>query len=132
MGDQLNVNGDVMQQSGCAEDSSTSSYVMRQVTYDEAVHFKWAVEEKWNPGLHDLKGFFGIDPHGFFTGYLNSEPIACMSLVRHSESYAFVGYYIVKPPHRGKGYGLKLWNFGTAPVHRIDLQLCVRIWFFSS
>ena len=33
-----------------------------------------------------------------------------MSAVRYGERFGFLGLYIVKPQHRGKGFGIKLWR----------------------
>ena len=72
----------------------------------------WAAREGWNPGLHDRDSFFAADPHGFFIGLLDNEPIASISAVRYGDSFGFMGFYIVKPEFRGKGYGIQLWNAG--------------------
>jgi len=48
-----------------------------------------AASEGWNPGLHDAKCFYYVDPHGFLIGLLNGEPIGCISAVclsQHSVS----------------------------------------------
>ncbi len=72
----------------------------------------WAAEEGWNPGIHDADCFYGADPNGFLIGYLGDEPIATISVIKYSETYGFLGFYIVKPEYRGKGYGIKIWNAG--------------------
>jgi GNAT superfamily N-acetyltransferase len=43
-------------------------------------------------------------------GLLDGEPIASISGVAYDEGFGFLGFYIVKPGHRGKGYGLRIWN----------------------
>lgn len=72
----------------------------------------WARIEGWNPGLNDGLPFFVTDPAGFFIGELNHKPIATISAIRYSNSFGFIGLYIVAPEHRGKGYGLALWQHG--------------------
>lgn len=54
--------------------------------------------------------FFALDPEGFFLGVLDGEVIGCCSGVAYDDTYGFVGYYIVDPAHRGKGYGLPLFE----------------------
>jgi GNAT superfamily N-acetyltransferase len=74
----------------------------------------WAAEEGWNPGRHDADAFFTADPNGFLIGRLGDEPIASISVVRYGASFGFLGFYIVRPEHRGQGYGLAIWNAGMA------------------
>jgi len=73
---------------------------------------EWAAQEGWNPGLHDAQSFFAADPNGFLIGKMRGEPIATISVVKYSESFGFLGLYIVKPQYRGKGYGIQIWNAG--------------------
>jgi GNAT superfamily N-acetyltransferase len=74
----------------------------------------WAAAEGWNPGLHDANCFYAADPDGFLIGLLGDEPVATISAVRYGTSFGFVGFYIVAPAHRGRGYGLKIWNTALA------------------
>lgn len=76
----------------------------------------WAAAEGWNPGLRDADCFHRADPDGFHVGLLNGEPIASISAVRYGDTFAFVGFYIVRPEHRGNGYGLRLWNAALATL----------------
>ncbi|KLN60578.1 hypothetical protein WH96_11755 [Kiloniella spongiae] len=70
-----------------------------------------AAGEGWNPGLRDIECFYQADKSGFFIGLLNGEPIACISAVKYGEDYGFVGFYIVREPWRGKGFGLAIWDY---------------------
>ena len=47
----------------------------------------------------------------FYIGELNGQRISCLAVVKHGESCASVGHYIVLKAFRGKGYGLKTWKF---------------------
>ena len=90
---------------------------MRRMTRDELdVVVGWAVDEGWDPGLTDADAFFDADPDGFFIGLLDGEPIASISIVRYADARAFLGFYIVRPEHRGRGYGLALWERARAEV----------------
>lgn len=76
----------------------------------DAVAVEWAAREGWNPGWHDSDAFYAADPNGFLIGLLDDEPIASISAVRYGQGFGFIGFYIVKPEYRGKGYGIQIWN----------------------
>jgi len=85
---------------------------MRPEEADLAI--EWAALEGWNPGLHDAEAFYRTDPEGFFVGELDGEVVSCLAGVAYDSSYGFLGLYIVRPEHRGNGYGLRLWREVTA------------------
>jgi GNAT superfamily N-acetyltransferase len=70
----------------------------------------WAAHEGWNPGLADAACFAATDPEGFIGGFLDGEMVASISVVNYDDAFAFLGFYIVPPAHRGQGWGLKLWQ----------------------
>ena len=70
----------------------------------------WAAAEGWNPGLHDAECFFAADPQGFFVGEVAGSPVGCISAVAYGQEFGFIGFYIVRPEFRGKGYGIQLWQ----------------------
>lgn len=72
----------------------------------------WAAHEGWNPGLHDGECFYAADPDGFLLGERTGTPVSCISVVTYPENFAFLGFYIVRPEFRGRGYGLKTWRAG--------------------
>lgn len=72
----------------------------------------WAAAEGWNPELYDADCFYAADPNGFLIGLLGDKPVATVSVVKYGDSFGFLGFYIVKPEHRGKGYGIQIWNAG--------------------
>jgi len=71
--------------------------------------FNNAKREGWEPGLMDLNSFILIDPNGFFIAMKGVEIIGCVSGIRYDETYGFIGYYIVIPEQRGRGYGMLLF-----------------------
>ena len=81
---------------------------MKSLEIDFAM--KLAATEGWNPGLNDGPVFFRTDPNGFFVAEYNDELIGCISAVKYSREFGFIGLYIVKPEFRGKGIGMQLWN----------------------
>ena len=86
-------------------------YTIRPLTRTEfTTAVDLAAAEGWNPGLHDADAFYPTDPEGFLGGFLDGEPIAYVSAVRYGESFGFIGFYIVLPEHRGKGYGMEIFR----------------------
>jgi hypothetical protein len=86
-------------------------YVIRPATRKELeIMIEWAAKEGWNPGLYDADAFYSIDNKGYLLGFLDNIPIACLSAVSHCKDFGFLGFYIVKPEYRDKGYGIKIWN----------------------
>jgi Acetyltransferase (GNAT) domain/Acetyltransferase (GNAT) family len=74
----------------------------------------WAAAEGWNPGLDDAAAFHLADPDGFLMGFLDGEPVACISVVNYGDSFAFLGLYICRAEFRGRGFGWALWQAGLA------------------
>lgn len=89
----------------------SDSYRIRPMTRTEIdIAVDWAAAEGWNPGVDDADCFHAADPGGFLVGLHGDEPVATISAVRYGTSFGFVGFYIVKPEYRGRGYGLRIWN----------------------
>jgi GNAT superfamily N-acetyltransferase len=84
---------------------------IRSMRPDEiSIAVNWAAAEGWNPGLADDLCFAAADPDGFFIGELDGAPAATVSCVNYGESFAFLGFYIVREDLRGRGYGLRIWD----------------------
>ncbi|MFE0653900.1 GNAT family N-acetyltransferase [Streptomyces sp. NPDC059534] len=81
---------------------------------DWALVRSWAAEEGWNPGLSDAPAFFAQDPGGFFMGRVDGEPVSAISVVNYDATYAFLGFYLVRPEFRGLGHGLATWRAALA------------------
>jgi len=93
----------------------SDNYVIRSMAaadIDDAV--SWAAAEGWNPGARDAQCFASVDPEGFIGGFLDGRMIASISVVNYDDAFSFLGFYIVQPEHRGKGYGYRLWQEGIA------------------
>jgi hypothetical protein len=84
--------------------------------------------------------FAAADPEGFFIGELDGAPAATVSCVNYGVSFAFLGLYIVRQDLRGRGYGLRIWDWTRdrkldALDRTIDVQVsrCAKkfnsIWF---
>jgi hypothetical protein len=79
-----------------------------------AIAGDWAAAEGWNPGVDDAACFASVDPSGFFIGELDGIPASTISVVNYDDRFAFLGFYIVRPDLRGRGYGLQTWRAGIA------------------
>ncbi|MFT5195973.1 MAG: GNAT superfamily N-acetyltransferase [Cellvibrionaceae bacterium] len=97
---------------------------MRVMTQQEVnIAIDWAATEGWNPGIYDVDRFYAADRTGFLIGLLGDEPIATISAVKYGESFGFIGFYIVKPEYRGKGYGIQIWNAALASLKDRNIGL---------
>ncbi|MFO6466083.1 GNAT family N-acetyltransferase [Jannaschia sp. KMU-145] len=89
--------------------------VCRRMTLPELrLVLDWAAAEGWNPGHDDAEAFWAADPDGFFVAEADGAPVAAISVVNHSAAFAFLGLYICRPSHRGRGIGLALWTHALA------------------
>ena len=70
----------------------------------------WAAAEGWNPGLHDAEIFWATDPEGFVAADVDGEMVGGGSIVSYGRRFGFMGFFIVRPDHRGRGIGRELWN----------------------
>jgi len=94
---------------------NSTNFAVRRMTEGElGGALDWAAEEGWNPGLDDAESFFAADPDGFLLGELGSEKVGCISAVRYGANFGFLGLYLVRPPFRGRGYGMTLWREAMA------------------
>ena len=77
-----------------------------------------------NPGLADAACFATVDPEGLLIGELDGAPAATISCVDYDARFAFLGFYIVRPDLRGRGYGLRIWNAAVthAPARTVGLD----------
>ncbi|MBI5012252.1 MAG: GNAT family N-acetyltransferase, partial [Methylocystis sp.] len=83
----------------------------------------WAAAEGWNPGLYDAESFYAVDPKGFFIAERAGEPLGCISAVAYDESFGYVGLFVVRPPYRGQGVGLRLLNVALRHVQGRNVGL---------
>jgi GNAT superfamily N-acetyltransferase len=81
---------------------------MRRPEVDELV--LWAALEGWNPGAHDAELFWENDPQAFIAAELGDELIGAGAITSYGGDFGFMGFFIVRPEHRGKGLGNTLWH----------------------
>jgi ribosomal protein S18 acetylase RimI-like enzyme len=92
---------------------TADDFHIRTMQPDEvALAVDWAAVEGWNPGFADAACFAAADPAGFLVGEHQGQPAATISVVNYGNSFAFLGFYIVRPDLRGRGFGLRLWQAG--------------------
>lgn len=100
-----------------------SFYIKHMSREEFDIAIEWAANEGWNPGIHDADCFYAADPNGFLIGLLGAEPVAVISVVKYNSGFGFLGFFIVKPEYRGKGYGLKIWNEGMKYLEGCNIGL---------
>ncbi|MGL6258728.1 GNAT family N-acetyltransferase [Vibrio sp. WXL103] len=83
----------------------------------------WAAQEGWNPGLCDNHSYYAADPDGFLVGLVDGKPVATISVVKYNATFGFIGFYIVEPEYRGRGYGLQIWQAGLAKLKGCNIGL---------
>lgn len=99
-------------------------FTIRKATLDEMPFFlSLAEKEGWNPGLQDATPFYSTDPNGFFIGELNGDQVGCISAVAYNSEFGFLGFYIVKPEYRHKGFGYQLWQTAIQYLGRRTIGL---------
>jgi GNAT superfamily N-acetyltransferase len=81
---------------------------MKRSEVDELVD--WAAREGWNPGLHDSELFWATDPAAFIAADLAGELIGGGAITSYNGEFGFMGFFIVRPEFRGRGFGNKLWH----------------------
>ncbi len=81
---------------------------MNRAEVDELV--AWAAREGWNPGLHDAELFWATDSDAFIAADLDGELIGGGAITSYSGEFGFMGFFIVRPEFRGRGFGDTLWH----------------------
>jgi len=87
---------------------------MTRSEVDELV--AWATREGWNPGLHDAESFWATDPDAFIAADLEGVMIGGGAITSYNGEFGFMGFFIVRPEYRGRGFGNTLWH---ARRHRL-------------
>jgi GNAT superfamily N-acetyltransferase len=70
----------------------------------------WAASEGWNPGLHDADLFWATDPAAFIASDLDGELIGGGAITSYNGEFGFMGFFIIRPEFRGRGFGNALWH----------------------
>lgn len=91
-----------------------SETIERMSLADLETVLDWAAAEGWNPGLDDAPAFLAADPAGFLVRKVEGRAVSAISVVNHSDSFAFLGLYLCHPRFRGEGHGLAIWRAGLA------------------
>jgi ribosomal protein S18 acetylase RimI-like enzyme len=95
-------------QHGKHDPSEITIRAMRRDELDTLVD--WAAGEGWNPGVYDAGVFWATDPEGFIAAELRGELVGGGSIVSYGGLYGFMGFFIVRKDHRGRGLGNTLWH----------------------
>ena len=89
----------------------SNELVIRNMTRSEVDELVgWAAREGWNPGLHDAELFWATDPAAFIAADLDGELIGGGAITSYDGEFGFMGFFIVRPEFRGRGFGNALWH----------------------
>jgi hypothetical protein len=89
----------------------TRALVIRNMTRPEVDDLVgWAAQEGWNPGLHDAELFWATDPDAFIAAEREGQLIGGGAITSYGGEFGFMGFFIVRPEQRGKGFGNTLWH----------------------
>lgn len=89
----------------------SQAFEIRNMTRSEVDELvAWAAGEGWNPGLHDAKLFWATDPEAFIAAELDGELIGGGAITSYNGEFGFMGFFIVRPEFRGRGFGNTLWH----------------------
>ncbi|MEI6615707.1 MAG: GNAT family N-acetyltransferase [Cyanobium sp. ELA507] len=80
------------------------------VEADLAMVTDWARAEGFCPGVGDAAILRDADRRGVWVGCLDGEPVGCILGVRYDGHYGRIGLFLVRPEHRGHGFGVALWE----------------------
>ena len=85
--------------------------LIRQMRREELdLLLDWAADEGWNPGLSDADLFWAVDPEAFIAAELDGQLVGGGSIASYGGRYGFMGFFIIRPEHRGRGLGTWLWH----------------------
>lgn len=88
--------------------------VIRPMRRDEVdLLLDWAELEGWNPGVHDAELFWDTDPGAFLAAELRGKFIGGGSVMSYGGTYGFMGFFIMRPEYRLRGFGARLWHERT-------------------
>ena len=92
----------------------TAPVIRTMTNGDLRTALDWAAAEGWNPGRRDDFCFATVDPDGMLIASVDGAPVGSITVVNYDAAFAFLGFYIVRPEHRGRGWGMALWRAGMA------------------
>ncbi len=89
----------------------TDELSIRSMTRSEVDQLvNWAGREGWNPGLHDTDVFWANDPDAFIAAELDGQLIGGGAITSYGGAFGFMGFFIIRPEFRGRGFGDRLWH----------------------
>jgi GNAT superfamily N-acetyltransferase len=101
------------------------NYTISPATVDEIPTLlgRLNASEGWNLCPDAPAVWLSHDPGCYLVGRVNGTPIATINAFRYDDSYGFITCYWVAPEHRGKGYGLRLFQEAVSHLSGCNIGL---------
>ena len=95
-----------------------------QMREDEIqVAFDLAHLEGWATGKHDHKAISDEFESKVFGLKVGGEIVSVIAVIKYGSSYSYIGLYICKNTHRGKGYAYELWKYVMKTIEGRNVSL---------
>ena len=62
---------------------------------DLRVAFEFEILEGWNPRCDEVSALLCADATESVMGWVDDKPVACISVIKHGSSFAFIGMCVV-------------------------------------
>lgn len=99
---------------------SCTKFIVRKAESSEDIQFAvtLGLDIGWvNDEEYDGQIYYSADPNGLYIGELEGEKISIIIMAIYgNKELCHIGYFLVKPEYKGKGYGRKTWEYAWSEI----------------